>query len=843
MSKTEADTAKYAGQEKGLKTCSPRTIPELLAPAGGMKQMIAAVENGADAVYLGGPLFNARIHADNFTEDQIKEAIDYAHLRNVKIYITLNILLTDQELTSALHYAGRLYEMGADALILQDLGLADLVKTYMPDFPLHLSTQGSIYNLSGVKKAANMGFKRVVLARELSLEEIKSITSKTPCPVEVFAHGALCMCYSGQCQLSRALGDGSRSGNRGLCAQPCRLPYTPDQGKPGYILSPKDLCTINCLGELAEAGVASLKIEGRMKFPEYVAAVTAIYRKYLDQYAEKGSYAVSEEDWYILNQVFNRGSFTTGYLYGNPGKKLLSGTLPKHQGVYVGQVLGSAETIKPVRNIKNTDRSKSKPEKNANHFKKAREAGRKDTGKSYLIDVKLEKALNLGDGVEIRSRELTGNVVTYLEAKKGNIVRIGDIKGSVRPGDPVYRISDAKLMQDLRATYEQGGPQGSKHKKRISVDMEFQAKEGRHPRLTMREKSCPKGQTHSLEVTLTVETETVCQAERHPLTEDAVIKQLSKTGGTPFAAEHIKADIGENCALPLSVINRLRRMALTELAAIKVNAGHRSAPELPRLPIEPFITEPSKTSEVPDSLETKFSDKLRVRPVQDQQRSLAFYFFDPSNLAEGIRKLRETAEYLGADKSPLLAYVPLRFFMEDLPQSEALNHLQAETEGQISFIPYILNISKGSLDEYIQSHLEEIIEKTRKTGISIGNLSWIDEFLSKGVPVYADFGLNLYNRQARKVFEAQGVRFFTTSLEILEERSGQRGAYGSFPLMILEHPIRFERLSDRKKQNYKIVYNSESDKAMLFLDNSELNLEKIKNRWKKEEGEIRVYIP
>lgn len=776
-----------------------RPIPELLAPAGGVKQLTAAVENGADAVYLGGPLFNARIHADNFTEEQIKEAIDYAHLRNVKLYITLNILLTDRELTPALRYAGRLYEMGADALILQDLGLADLVKTYMPDFPLHLSTQGSVYNLSGVKKAANMGFKRVVLARELSLEEIKAITKQTACPVEVFAHGALCMCYSGQCQLSRALGDGSRSGNRGLCAQPCRLPYRSAKGKSGYMLSPKDLCTINCLGELAEARVASLKIEGRMKFPEYVAAVTAIYRKYLDQYAEKGSYTVCQEDWHILNQVFNRGSFTTGYLYGNPGKELLSGTLPKHQGVYIGQVAGRAEKVKAAKSLKG-----------------AQKYGKRGAGTSCLIDVELEKDLNLGDGVEIRSRELTGNIVTYLEHKKGNVVRIGDVKGCVRPGDPVYRISDVKLMQELRQTYEQGGPRGNKHRKKIPVDMEFQAEEGQHPRLTVREKNRSEGQTHGLEVTLAVE-EIIRPAERHPLTEAAAVRQLSKTGATPFVPEHIKTDIGENCALPLAVINRLRREALAELAETKLKAGRRRMKE-PSLLFRPAATENS------------------------YDKYLAFYFFDQDNLKKGIEKLKQTAEYLGVPQDALRAYVPLRFFMEELPREELSKYMSARKDWNISFIPYILNISKGRLDEYIQSHLQEIVRKTGDTGISIGNLSWIDEFLSRGVPVYADFGLNLYNGQARKVMEEQGVRFCAPALEALEEKSGQRGAHGSFPLMILEHPIKAGRFSDRKKQNYKIVYNSEHDKSMIFFDNGELNLERIKNRWKKETGEIRIYI-
>ena len=196
---------------------------ELLAPAGGTEQLIAAVENGADAVYLGGRMFNARANAGNFSDEEMREAIDFAHRRNVKIHVTMNTLLKDEELEEALSYAAFLYEAGADALIIQDLGLAGLIRQFMPDLPLHFSTQGTVTDLRGVEAAARLGFDRVVLARELSLAEIREICAGTETEIEIFAHGALCVCYSGQCQLSRYFG--GRSGNRGACAQPCRLPY------------------------------------------------------------------------------------------------------------------------------------------------------------------------------------------------------------------------------------------------------------------------------------------------------------------------------------------------------------------------------------------------------------------------------------------------------------------------------------------------------------------------------------------------------------------------------------------------------------------------------------------
>lgn len=255
---------------------------ELLAPAGTYDAFIAATENGADAVYLGGKLFNARANASNFDNDELKKIVEYAHLRNVKIYVTMNTLLTNNELNEALDFAYDLYNMGIDAVIVQDLGLAKVLHERIPLLHLHASTQMTIYNLAGVKRLEALGFTRVVLARELSLDEIKYICDNTNLEIEVFVHGALCISYSGQCLMSSMIGD--RSGNRGKCAQPCRLPYTLLKNgtplKSGYLLSPKDLCTIDYFSKLPN--ITSLKIEGRMKSPEYVATVVSAYRKAID---------------------------------------------------------------------------------------------------------------------------------------------------------------------------------------------------------------------------------------------------------------------------------------------------------------------------------------------------------------------------------------------------------------------------------------------------------------------------------------------------------------------------------------------------------------------------------
>ena len=261
---------------------------ELLAPVGSMDALKAAVQNGANAVYLGGKNFNARQYASNFDNDEIMEAIRYAHLRNVKVYITLNILLDEGELSHAIDYVRYLRKIGVDAIIVQDIGFASLIREIFPDMEVHASTQMTINNIYGIEHLKKMGFKRVVLAREVSIEEIKSISNKTNMELEVFIHGALCFSYSGQCLMSSFIG--GRSGNRGRCAQPCRMPYTPidENGQllldwdKLHLLSTRDLNTIEEINELLVAGVKSFKVEGRMKRPEYVATVISAYRKAID---------------------------------------------------------------------------------------------------------------------------------------------------------------------------------------------------------------------------------------------------------------------------------------------------------------------------------------------------------------------------------------------------------------------------------------------------------------------------------------------------------------------------------------------------------------------------------
>lgn len=286
---------------------------ELLAPARNYDALRAAIENGADGVYFGARMFNAREGAGNFDEEELKRAIYYCRLKGVKSYLTLNILIGEREMERALKLANDAYNQGIDGLIVQDPGVAALIKKHIPGCKIHGSTQMTIYDKHGVVAMENLGFDRVVLARELSREEIGEISRNTSMDLEVFVHGSLCISYSGQCLMSSIIG--GRSGNRGRCAQPCRLPVSIGKRGLGYHLSPKDLCTIGFLKDITDLKVVSLKIEGRMKGAEYVATVVRIYRKYLDHVILKGTpYTVEQQDMDDLYRIFNRRGLTGGFI-------------------------------------------------------------------------------------------------------------------------------------------------------------------------------------------------------------------------------------------------------------------------------------------------------------------------------------------------------------------------------------------------------------------------------------------------------------------------------------------------------------------------------------------------
>ncbi|MBP3413103.1 MAG: U32 family peptidase [Oscillospiraceae bacterium] len=315
---------------------------ELLSPAGSFDALRAAVCNGADAVYLGVEGFNARRGARNFTLQELPEAVAYCHVRGVKVHLTLNTLVGDRELPAAADTITAAARAGVDAFIVQDLGMVELCKQIAPQMPLHASTQMSIHSLEGVREAAAMGLSRVVLARELSLDDIATICRQSPVEIEVFVHGALCMCYSGQCYMSAVIGQ--RSGNRGQCAQPCRLPYGYDRFENKYPLSLKDNCLVEYLEALSRVGVASLKIEGRMKRAEYVASVTGIYREALNQGR------IGEAEKQALRMAFSRQGFTQGYFNRKTGPEMFGTRIPEREDRgFLQAARASYEGVEPQR--------------------------------------------------------------------------------------------------------------------------------------------------------------------------------------------------------------------------------------------------------------------------------------------------------------------------------------------------------------------------------------------------------------------------------------------------------------------------------------------------------------
>ena len=504
---------------------------ELLSPAGDFECLKAAIQNGANAVYLGSSSFSARASATNFGEDELKKAIEYAHLRNVKINLTLNTLIKNNEFEEAFNIAKLAYEYGVDAIIVQDLGLAKQIISAFPDLPVHASTQMTAHNLESVKKLEELGFKRVVLSRELSIEEIKYICNNTNVEIEVFIHGALCISYSGQCLFSSMIG--GRSGNRGTCAQSCRLPYELlEESKTidkGYLLSPRDLCSIENLKELIDAGIACFKIEGRMKKPEYVAVVTSVYRKYIDRIIESNKQMeLSDSDYSDLMQVFNRGGFSKGHQETTANTELVFKEKQNNMGIYIGKVF----------------------DYNAN--------------KGY-VKLELENDLDLGDSVSINNctyyvSELMINDKNVKTATVSDKITIGRMKGeNIRKNAKIYKLESKVLTEKALKTFSNVENIKTKLNAKIVIH--------KNEPITLSVKTITDENSffYNLETSAISETFPV-DALNSPITKDRIIAQLSKTGNTEFEFANIDVDLEDNLYIPnISSLNELRRSVISNL--------------------------------------------------------------------------------------------------------------------------------------------------------------------------------------------------------------------------------------------------------------------------------------
>ena len=500
---------------------------ELLSPVGDLDCLKAAVQNGADCVYFGASNFSARAFASNF--DDLELAINYAKIRGVKTNLTLNTLIKNDEFEDAYNLAKKAYELGIDAIIVQDLGLATRLIKDFPDLPIHASTQMSIHNLQGTLKLQNLGFKRVVLARELCANEIEYICQNSNVEIECFIHGALCISYSGQCLFSSLVG--GRSGNRGKCAQPCRLPYELVQNgnetiDKGFLLSTKDLCGLDYIPFLINAGVTSFKIEGRMKTPEYVATVTRIYRKYIDLALSGNPYVIDEKDKKDLLQVFNRGLSSNGHLDKEPNKNLIYPIKPNNMGLPLGII--------------------QKYNKTNGH-----------------ITLKLQEELYVGDCISTQKENGSYNVSELMVKNKnikigniGNLVTIGRMKGNISVGDKVYKISSKVLKDNALNSFKT-------ENRKIPLNIKLFIQNNKNISAVVN--SCYKYDLYknlNFEYTSNIIPNT---SINKPLDQDTIIKQFSKTNNSIYEFKKIEIILDDNLFLPISSLNDLRRTILENI--------------------------------------------------------------------------------------------------------------------------------------------------------------------------------------------------------------------------------------------------------------------------------------
>lgn len=489
---------------------------ELLSPAGSFESLKMAVENGCDAVYFAGKRFGARAFSNNFNMEEIKEAIDYCHLYGVKAYITINTIIYEDEVEEFLEYVEFIHKNGVDAVIIQDLGMIDLLRQKYPNLELHASTQMNIHTIEELKKMKELGFKRVVLARECSIELIRKMKEEVDIELEVFVHGALCVSYSGQCLMSYMIG--KRSANRGECAQACRQKYKLYENDKQiklddeYLLSTKDLCLIDNLKELEEIGIDSLKIEGRMKSKEYVASVTKAYRNAID-------FSANKQDKLDMIKMFNRG-YTLGNLYNQKGKNFINGFRPNHMGYLIGEVIDY---------------------------------------KNRQVFVKLNSELSQGDGIRFITEEEIGfnankiykNKLLVNGAKENEIVAF-DMNKNIKLGTKVYKTLDYKLIQEINNNI---------NKRKITLDGNFLIKNNKI----------------IFTVTDGINTETiklndiVTKAKNKPTTIDEIRQKLNKLGNTPYVFNKIDISIPDNIFIPMTIINNLKRDIIEKITEDRLN--------------------------------------------------------------------------------------------------------------------------------------------------------------------------------------------------------------------------------------------------------------------------------
>jgi len=719
---------------------------EILAPAGSYEGMLAAMNAGCDAVYIGGSSFGARAYAQNLDEEALLRAIDEAHIRNKRIYLTVNTLVKEKErIEQLMHFLDRYYEQGLDAVIVQDVGVLHFVHTHFPDLPIHASTQMTLTMAQGANVLKDYGVTRIVTSRELSLKEIKAIRDNTNLEIETFVHGALCYCYSGQCLMSSMIG--GRSGNRGRCAQPCRMTYQffvdgkqISSHEEKYLLSPKDINTLSLVPELIEAGVDSFKIEGRMKRPEYAAAVTSMYRKYVDLYLTEGKERYQEilkgeefrRDMLNLADIYNRGGFSEGYGKTHNGRKMMSLTRPNHSGVYIGDVIST---------------------------------------KGSQVRITLKEDINAQDVLEIRNGEEVAYEFTVKNPmKSGNLLTANVGKARPKVGSKVYRTKNNQLLQSITAQYiSQNQKQGIKGI--------LQARLGEKLSLTL----------SYWEFTITAYHEIVQEAMKQPMTEEKLLAPIRKTGETPYYFEELNAVMDNHIFVPVAWLNEIRREAI-QLLQEKVLASYRRGEAKPKC------------------LDQLTYDSVSCNQENTEERIPGFCVTIQTweQFHEAIHHKDVTAIYVTYETMASYGGKATAFSSERPVFSEMAE--MAANHGK-DFYLVLPHICRLSVYERLKKEIDSIKDDANIKGYIVKNFEEIgllrslysthaftrdsEELPSFSKEIILNYNMYVYNKEAFVFWKEQGISHFTAPVELNHQELKQLGiaecdmvVYGFQPVMV-----------------------------------------------------------
>lgn len=742
---------------------------EILAPAGSYDSMRAAMNAGCDAVYMGGSSFGARAYAENPEEAMLIRAIDEAHIRGKKLYLTVNTLLKEKELTGQLYkYLESYYLRGLDAVIVQDVGVLHFIHEHFPELPIHASTQMTLTMAVGAELLKAYGVTRMVTSRELSLQEIKAISDNTDIEIETFVHGALCYCYSGQCLMSSLIG--GRSGNRGRCAQPCRMPYQLysdnkclSGGQERYLISPKDINTLTIIPELVEAGIHSFKIEGRMKRPEYAAATSYMYRKYVDLYYSLGAkgykrYIEGEdfrEDMLKLQDVYNRGGFSQGYGKTYHGKEMMSLYRPNHSGVLVGK----------VKDVKNGQAFIILNEKlNAQDVLEIRHAEDK------LYEFTIKDQHNPGEVLQAKLAKLPDMV----SSKRRNDYGSRDnsfIKDAVHIGDEVYRTRNNALLDYLTEVY-------------IKKDAKYPIKGRLKARL---------GERLSLtlsygEFSITAYHDIVEQALKQPMTKDKIRTQLDKTGDTFFNFEELIIDTDDNIFIPVVCLNELRRKAVAQLEEEIIGSFRRDFDKVKR---ETQISEGVAILPEVDIVEVDY----RIKTAQKSEVKAGVLQDCPDSTFGIAVSLQTMNHWRTALAFPEITAVYVNY--ESFQVSDVIRMSEETTGRGKDFYLTLPHICRLSVYNRLKKDLSEIIDNSSIKGfivknyeeISLLKLLYNDEHAKKHILL--NYNMYVYNKEAKSFWNELDITHFTAPVELNSKELKELRVtdcdilvYGYLPLMI-----------------------------------------------------------